>query len=191
MPNYTPWGDLPQVTFRTPPVDKTEQQTPAQRIAAFQAAQVLREIGKDPAAIDTASMERKNLRAAFQGFDPENITPAELSRVGKELLSRKLIDNHTAELFERTGQVFDKQGRVLQGDMKMNALEILAGRIAEMTLNERRGDPYAKMLRPDYVKAIHVLQNLQAFGSTGDSFAASRYKEQLRTGAIKPDTEKK
>lgn len=190
MSKFHIWGDLPQVTFKTPPTDKTEQKTPAQHIAALEISLVLREIGKDPVAIDTADMERKNLRAMFQGFDPENITPNELSLVGKELLNRKLIDNHTAELFQRTGLEFDKQGRILQADTKMNALDILAGRIAEMATNEMRGDPYAKMLRPDYVKAIHVLQNLQAFGSTGDSFAAARHKAQGKADVIKAHTEK-
>lgn len=191
MSKYTIWGDLPQVTFRTPPTDAAEQKTPLQKIAAFQINLVLREIGKDPVAIDTALMERKNMRGMFQGFDPEKITPAELSRVGKELLSRNLIDNHTAELLDRTGQEFDQQGRVLKGDMKMNALEILAGRIAEMTDKERRGDPYAKMLRPDYVKAIHVLQNLQAFGSTGDTFGAMRHKQEVKLGNTKELPDKK
>lgn len=191
MSKYTIWGDLPQVTLRTPPIDNTEQKTPLQKIAAFQADQVLREIGKDPAAIDTSFMERRNMREMFKGFDPENITPNELSRVGKELLSRKLIDNHTAELLDRTGQEFDTQGRVLKADMRMNALEILAGRIAEMTASERRGDRYAKMLRPDYVKAIHVLQNLQAFGATGDTFGAIKHKEQVKLGLAKADMDKK
>jgi hypothetical protein len=190
MSKFHIWGDLPQVTFKTPPTDKTEQKKPAQHIAALEISLVLREIGKDPIAIDTADMERKNLRAMFQGFDPENITPNELSLVGKELLSRKLIDNHTAELFQRTGLEFDTQGRVLQADTKMNALDILAGRIAEMATNEMRGDPYAKMLRPDYVKAIHVLQNLQAFGSTGDTFAAARHKALGKADVIKAQTEK-
>lgn len=190
MSKYLIWGDLPQVTFRTPPPDAAEQKTPVQKAAALQAAMVLREIGKDPVAIDTSLMERRNMRALFQGFDPEKITPNDLSRVGKELLSRKLIDTHTAELFERTGEAFDSQGRVLKVDMKMNALQILAGRIAEMTDSERRGDPYAKMLRPDYIKAIHVLQNLQAFGSTGDSFSAAYHKDQVRLGHAKRDPDK-
>lgn len=191
MSKHIIWGELPQVTFRTPPTDSADLRTPLQKKAAFQADLVLREIGKDPAAIDTSFMERRNMRGMFRGFDPEKITPNELSRVGKELLSRKLIQSHTAELLDRAGEEFDKQGRVLKGDVRMNALEFLARRIAEMTDNERRGDRYAKMLRPEYVKAIHVLQNLQAFGATGDSYGAIRHKEQVKLGNTKELPDKK
>jgi hypothetical protein len=64
MSKFHIWGDLPPVTFRTPPTDSTEQKTPARHIAALEISLVLREIGKDPIAIDTADMEHKYLRAA-------------------------------------------------------------------------------------------------------------------------------
>lgn len=97
MSKFHIWGDLPPVTFRTPPTDKAEQKTPAQHIAALEISLVLREIGKDPIAIDT----------------------------------------------------------------------------------------------PTWSTKICGLQNLQAFGSTGDGFAPPRHEEQDKTGAVKSEAEKK
>jgi hypothetical protein len=43
--------------------------------------------------------------------------------------------------------------------------------------NSLRGDPYATMLLPDYMRAVHVMQNLHTYATTGDSYASQRAKE--------------
>ena len=44
------------------------------------------------------------------------------------------------------------------------------------------GDPYAQTLMPDYVRAIHVIQNLQAFANSGDSYDMQKSKAAQRDG---------
>lgn len=47
------------------------------------------------------------------------------------------------------------------------------------------GDPYANALLPDYIKTIHILQNLQVFAESGDSYEMRKIKDMESKGLIK------
>jgi len=177
----TSWHTLPTVVIRQPTESK-----PAQASSTAQANRVLQEIGKDPLAIDTEHMSKLKLKSHFKDFDPENISANALSTFGAQLFKFGLIDNHTAELMSKASDEFDKHGLPVNPDKPFNALEFFASRISSMQDNSLRGDPYAKMLLRDYVKAVHVLQNLHTFATTGDSYATRRAREQEKNGGGTP-----
>lgn len=47
------------------------------------------------------------------------------------------------------------------------------------------GDPYAKVLLPDYIRTIHIMQNLQTFAESGDSYDMRKIKDMESKGLIK------
>ncbi|MFJ4141282.1 hypothetical protein [Pseudomonas sp. NPDC089734] len=165
-------GDLPQIVVRTPPV-KTSRNKKSPQLR-----EILREAGStNSGALNMLAMEKKKMKPLFRGFNPELITPKQLSRAGMKLYSGGFIDNHTAELLSRAGDEFDEKGEVRNPDKAINALEFFAGRVAAMKKKALLGDPYSKMLLPDYIKVIHVIQNLHTFASTGTSAEMMKINE--------------
>ncbi|MEE4636234.1 hypothetical protein V2K98_22145 [Pseudomonas alliivorans] len=156
-------GDFPPVTVKTPAARATIK---APRI---QISQVLREVGENALALNSLAMEKRKMKPMFKEFNPEQITPNDLARAGKVLFKAGFIDNHTAELMSRAGDEFDKKGNVLNPDREINALDFFASRILDMKEKSAWGDPYAKLLLPDYTRTIHILKNLAAFARSGDS----------------------
>nr|WP_249584731.1 hypothetical protein [Pseudomonas viridiflava] len=148
-----------------------------------QISQVLREVGENALALNSLAMEKRKMKPMFKDFNPEQITPNDLARAGKVLFKGGFIDNHTAELMSRAGDEFDKKGNVLNPDREINALDFFAGRILDMKEKSAWGDPYAKLLLPDYIRTIHILQNLAAFAQSGDSPEMRKSMVQEQEGA--------
>ncbi|CAM3038926.1 hypothetical protein BZK31_28560 [Pseudomonas floridensis] len=170
------WGDLPQVTIKTPPA-RVDIKKPAVQIS-----QVLRDVGENALALNSFEMEKRKMKPLFKDFNPAQITPEELAKAGMMLYKFGFIDNHTAELMSRAGNEFDAKGKVLNPDKEINALEFFASRIVEMKEKSAWGDPYAKLLVPDYIRAIHIIQNLEAFARSGDSPDMLRIKALEKQG---------
>ncbi|WNW13507.1 hypothetical protein RRX38_20875 [Pseudomonas sp. DTU_2021_1001937_2_SI_NGA_ILE_001] len=175
------WGDLPPFTIKALPARK-EAAAPT----SMQAQQVLSEIGQNALALNALEMEKQRLKPLFKGFNPAHISPKALGEAGMLLFKLGFIDNLTADLMSRTGAEFDAQGKVLNVEQPINALEFLANRIAQMKERTQWGDRYAETLLPDYVRTIHVMQNLQAFAESGDSYEMLKIKAQERNGKRAP-----
>ncbi|MBX8571927.1 hypothetical protein K5D36_19840 [Pseudomonas cichorii] len=170
-------GNLPQLVVKKPPIQNTAKSQ------KHEISKILNEVtGTNLGAISLLTMEKRKMKPLFKGFNPEQITPKELTRAGMRLYNGGFIDNHTAELLSRTGDEFDKQGKAVNPDKQINALEFFAERIAEMKSKALMGDPYAQILLPDYVKAIHVMQNLYTFATTGTSMEMMKIKEAEKLG---------
>lgn len=172
------WGDIPAITIR--PVVTIDP--PRKRSADVNS--LLSEIGENPAALNTTKMEIGKLKPMFKDFNPEQITPAALDKVGKQLYSFGLVDNLTADLLSRVALEFDKYGNPAKPDEEINALEFFARQIEGMKDKSYGGDGYARMLLPDYVRAVHVLRCLQDFGSKGESFDSVARKRLEQKGDI-------
>ena len=172
MSTFRIWSDLPAVLIRQPP-----ESTVPKASATTLTHSILLEIGENPIALDAEFMDTLKLKPLLKGFNPEEITPHELSQLGGQLYKCGLIDNHTAELMDKAGTEFDRDGLPMNPDVKINALDFFAGRISAMKDNSLRGDPYATMLLSDYIRAVHVMQNLHTYATTGDSYASQRAKE--------------
>ncbi len=173
------WGDFPPVNVAAPPERVKVQK------AAAQVTQVLQEVGESSIALNALAMEKRKMKPLFKGFNPEQITPNDLNRAGMILYKFGMIDNHTAELMSRAGDEFDKKGKVIDPSKEINALEFFANRIIEMKEKALNGDPYAKALLPDYIKTIHIMQNLQAFADSGDSYEMRKIKDMENKGLMK------
>lgn len=173
------WGDLPPFEIQTPPPRVKNKK------ASVQVSQVLREVGENAIALNSFEMEKRKLKPLFKDFNPEQITPRQLGKAGMMLYKFGFIDNHTAELLNRAGDEFDKKGNVLNADKEMNALEFLAGRIIDMKEKTSMGDPYANVLLPDYIRAIHIIQNLHVFAQSGDSPDIRKIRNDEKNG-VKP-----
>jgi hypothetical protein len=157
------WGELPPIR-----VNMTAKLAEPQK-ATVLASQVLREIGDNVIALNSVEMEKRRMKPLFHGFDPEQISSRELARAGTLLFKSGFIDNLTAQLMSSAGEEFDKEGNVVDPEKKLNALEFFAGRIARIQEKTLMGDPYAKALLPDYIRTVHVIQNLYTFVNSGDS----------------------
>lgn len=175
----TMWGDLPPVTIAAPP-ERLKFKT-----AAEQVGQVLQEVGENAVALNSLAMEKRRMKPLFKGFNPEQITPKDLNRAGMILFKFGMIDNLTAELMSRAGDEFDKKGKLVDPSKEINALEFFANRIIEMKEKAMGGDPYAKVLLPDYIRTIHIMQNLQTFAESGDSYDMRKIKDMENKGLIK------
>ncbi|RMV65425.1 hypothetical protein [Pseudomonas coronafaciens] len=173
------WGEFPQLTFAEPPARITLKKAEAQ------VGKVLQDIGENSIALNALAMEKRKMKPLFKGFNPEQITPKDLNRAGMILYKFGMIDNHTAELFSRTGDEFDKSGKLVDASKEINAVEFFAKQIIEMKERVLGGDPYAKLLLPDYIKAIHIMQNLQAFAESGDSREMLKIKDMEKNGLVK------
>lgn len=170
------WGELPPVSVKTPPA-RVDIKKPTAQIS-----QVLQEVGENAIALNSLEMEKRKMKPLFKDFNPEQITPKQLNQAGMILYKFGFIDNHTAELLSRAGDEFDKKGNLVNQDKEFNALEFFAGRILEMKGKADWGDPYAKVLVPDYIRAIHVMQNLQVFAHSGDSYDMLKIKALEKQG---------
>ncbi len=170
------WGDFPPVTIKQPAA-RIDPKRPTAQIS-----QVLAEVGENAIALNSFEMEKRRMKPLFKGFNPEQITPKELGRAGMILFKAGFIDNHTAEIRSRAGNEFDSKGKVLNPDQEINALEFFASRIVDMKEKSDSGDPYAKILVPDYIRAIHIIQNLQAFAESGDSYDMLKIKALEKQG---------
>ena len=93
------WGDLPPFTIKPSSSIKKSAVSPS----SAQAFQVLSEVGENAIALNSLAMEKSNMKKLFKGFDPEHITPRELSKAGTLLYKNGFIDNLTAALMNRTG----------------------------------------------------------------------------------------
>ncbi|KPW91595.1 MULTISPECIES: hypothetical protein [Pseudomonas syringae group] len=173
------WGDFPPVSVAAPPERVKVKK------AAAQVTQVLQEVGENSIALNSLAMEKRKMKPLFKGFNPEQITPKDLNRAGMILYKFGMIDNHTAELMSRAGDEFDKQGKLVDPSKEINALEFFANRIIDMKEKALSGDPYANALLPDYIKTIHILQNLQVFAESGDSYEMRKIKDMENKGLIK------
>ncbi|KKY56661.1 hypothetical protein ACDH60_24440 [Pseudomonas ficuserectae] len=173
------WGDLPPVTVAAPPERLKLKK------AAAQVSQVLQEVGENAVALNSLAIEKRRMKPLFKGFNPEQITPKDLNRAGMILYKFGMIDNHTAELMSRAGDEFDKKGKLVDPSKEINALEFFANRIIEMKEKAMSGDPYAKVLLPDYIRTIHIMQNLQTFAESGDSYEMRKIKDMENKGLVK------
>ncbi|OUM07433.1 hypothetical protein BW686_10990 [Pseudomonas syringae] len=173
------WGDFPPLTFAEPPPRISIKK------AAAQVGHVLQEVGENALALNALAMEKRKMKPLFKGFNPAQITPKDLNRAGMILYKFGMIDNHTAELMSRTGDEFDKKGNLVDPSKEINALEFFAKRIIDMKEKALSGDPYAKILLPDYIKTIHIMQNLQTFAESGDSYDMRKIKDMERKGLVK------
>jgi hypothetical protein len=172
------WGELPQMSIRPSAI------APVAKERRADVARFLSEIGSNDAALNTFRMEQGKLKPLFKDFDPEKITPAGLEKVGKQLYSFGLIDNLTADLFGRAALEFDKKGNPRKPDEEINALEFFAQQVEGMKDKSYTGDKYAKMLLPDYIRAVHVMMCLQDFGSKGEGFDSIVRKKREADGEI-------
>ncbi|MDC3736175.1 hypothetical protein KDL27_10350 [Pseudomonas syringae pv. syringae] len=173
------WGDFPPVNVAAPPERVKVKK------AAAQVTQVLQEVGENSIALNSLAMEKRKMKPLFKGFNPEQITPKDLNKAGMILYKFGMIDNHTAELMSRAGDEFDKNGKLVDPSKEINALEFFANRIIDMKEKALSGDPYANVLLPDYIKTIHILQNLQVFAESGDSYEMRKIKDMENKGLIK------
>ncbi|SMS11914.1 hypothetical protein CFBP1590__4328 [Pseudomonas viridiflava] len=171
------WGDLPPFTVKMP---EARAVIKAHKV---QISQVLREVGENALALNSLAMGKRKMKPMFKDFNPEQITPKDLSRAGMVLFKAGFIDNHTAELMSRAGDEFDNKGNVLNPDREINALEFFAGRIVDMKEKSAWGDPYAKLLLPDYIRTIHIIQNLAAFAQSGDSYDMRKFEALEKEGS--------
>jgi hypothetical protein len=170
------YANMPQVII------KPRLEDPSLKKASADTNRILLEIGEDPVALNTLSMEQNKLRPLFKDFDAEQVSPEELGNVGKQLLAFGLIDNLTADLMGRAALEFDKDGKISHPDVKINALEFFAKRIDEMQTKVLTGDKYSKLLLPDYIKTVHVMKNLQVFASTGDTYGTMALNKRIKNG---------
>ncbi|WP_248797836.1 hypothetical protein [Pseudomonas sp. MWU13-2105] len=146
---------------------------PADRAKAVnaKAQQVLRDLGKDPLALDTGKMSKDKLRSNFKGFDPSSVSPDQLGKISSFLKERGLISPFTASLMLNAGEQFDKFGVQKKPTEKFNALEYFATQISTIQDRSLNGSQFSNYMVPEYKRAINVLQNLQQFGSTGASMS--------------------
>ncbi|KPZ27533.1 hypothetical protein ALO38_200079 [Pseudomonas coronafaciens pv. zizaniae] len=47
------------------------------------------------------------------------------------------------------------------------------------------GDPYAKVLLPDYIRTIHNMKNLQTFAESADRYEMRKIKDMEDEGLVK------
>jgi hypothetical protein len=175
---FTIWGELPQ--FNVKPV-KAAVVPPR----AIETEKMLMEVGHNVSALNTTRMELGGLKPLFKGFDAEKITPANLERVGKTLFAYGFIDNMTADLMARAALEFGSDGKPLKPDEEIDALQFFARELDSMDTKALRGDKYATMLKPDYVRTVHVMRCLQDFVSTGDTFDVVERKRREKEGELK------
>ncbi|WP_445178190.1 hypothetical protein [Pseudomonas sp. McL0111] len=125
--------------------------------------QMLTMVGNDPNALNTAEMDKQNLRKQIKGFDPTNVTAKQLGNLSSFLRGRGLISEVTSISLFNAGDKFDRFG-VQDPDAKFDALAYFATQLDAIQTNGLNGNFYGKALIPEYKKAIYVLQNLKTYG---------------------------
>lgn len=159
------------------------KQDAAKSVSSSKVNQILREVGNKPGVLDTVAMQRFGLQKAFQGFDAKAVSPQDLGLVSKNLYALGLIDKTTAGLLVSAGTSLDAVGNQTAPTVKMNALTYFASRIDSLRSANVNGNEYGFHVVPDYIKAIHVLQNLDAFAKEGES-AASVLRQQFGNNSV-------
>jgi hypothetical protein len=172
------WGDMPPVVVKP-------MKAPVLPPRAIETEKMLMEVGHNVSALNTDKMEIGGLKPLFKGFDAEKITPANLEKVGKTLFAYGFIDNMTADLMSRAALEFDKNGQPLKPDEEIDALQFFARELDSMNTKALKGDKYATMLKPDYVRTVHVMRCLQDFVSKGDTFDVVERKRREKEGELK------
>lgn len=172
------WGDMPPVVVKP-------MKAPVLPPRAIETEKMLMEVGHNVSALNTDKMEIGGLKPLFKGFDAEKITPANLEKVGKTLFAYGFIDNMTADLMSRAALEFDKNGQPLKPDEEIDALQFFARELDSMNSKALKGDKYATMLKPDYVRTVHVMRCLQDFVSKGDTFDVVERKRREKEGELK------
>lgn len=173
------WDVLPQVSIKP----RTKKPETAPR--PLDTMKMLTEIGENVSALNTDKMQANKMKPLFKDFDPEKITPANLDKVGKTLFAYGLVDNLTAELFGRAANEFDANGKPAKPDEEFDALLFFARQLDSMNINSLRGDKYATMLKPDYIRAVHVMRRLHDFVSKGDTYDVQEQKRREDKGELK------
>lgn len=176
--SFVIWGELPP--FNVKPV-----KAPVVPPRAIETEKMLMEVGHNVSALNTTRMELGGLKPLFKGFDAEKITPANLEKVGKTLFAYGFIDNMTADLMSRAALEFDKDGKPVKPDEEFDALQFFARQLDSMNTKALGGDKYATMLKPDYVRTVHVMRCLQDFVSKGDTLDVVERKRREKEGELK------
>ncbi|PNB73044.1 hypothetical protein C1X64_16950 [Pseudomonas sp. GW456-E7] len=127
--------------------------------------QMLNLVGSNPVALDTAKMDKMEMRKQMKGFDPSNISVKSLGTLSVFLKERGLISDVTAVTLSNAGDKFDRFG-IKDPDAKFNALEYFAIQLDNIQSNSLKGNKYANYLIPEFKKAIYVLQNLETYGKS-------------------------
>ncbi|MFJ2710676.1 hypothetical protein ACIOZM_07265 [Pseudomonas sp. NPDC087346] len=125
--------------------------------------QMLTKVGNDPNVLNTAEMDKQNLRKQIKGFDPTNVSAKQLGNLSSFLRGRGLISEVTSISLFNAGDKFDRFG-VQDPDAKFDALAYFATQLDAIQTNGLNGNYYGKALIPEYKKAIYVLQNLKTYG---------------------------
>ena len=126
--------------------------------------QMLAAVGNNPNALNIAKMDELKIHKNVKGFDPENISPKQLGNLSAFLRTKGLISDITSMTLINAGDKFDRFGIQSDPDAKFNALEYFATQLTVIQGNSIKGDKYASGMIPEYKTAIHVLQNLKAYG---------------------------
>jgi hypothetical protein len=127
--------------------------------------QMLTLVGSNPVELDTAKMDKMEMRKQMKGFDPTNISVKSLGTLSVFLKERGLISDVTAVTLSNAGDKFDRFG-IKDPDAKFNALEYFATQLDNIQSNNLKGNKYANYLIPEFKKAIYVLQNLETYGKS-------------------------
>ena len=127
--------------------------------------QMLALVGSNPVELDTAKMDKMQLRKQMKGFDPANISVKSMGTLSVFLKERGLISDVTAVTLSNAGDKFDRFG-IKDPDAKFNALEYFATQLDNIQSNNLKGNKYANYLIPEFKKAIYVLQNLETYGKS-------------------------
>jgi len=126
--------------------------------------QMLDLVGNDPNALNKTRMDELKIFKNVKGFDPTNVSAAQLGGMSNFLLSTGLISDVTALTLSNAGDKFDRFGIQSDPDAKFNALEYFATQLDAIQQNALKGNKYGAYLIPQYKKAIYVLQNLKTYG---------------------------
>jgi hypothetical protein len=132
--------------------------------------QMLTLVGSNPVELDTAKMDKMEMRKQMKGFDPTNISVKSLGTLSVFLKERGLIRDVTAVTLSNAGDKFDRFG-IKDPDAKFNALEYFASQLDNIQSNNLKGNKYANYLIPEFKKAIYVLQNLETYGKSNGPMA--------------------
>ncbi|MFJ3468797.1 hypothetical protein [Pseudomonas sp. NPDC090201] len=124
--------------------------------------------------LDIHALERMGLGQSFAQFDMSAITPTELGLVSKNLYALGLIDKTTANLMVVAGTSLDAMGNQTHPDQKMNALDFFSARIHSLRTAGAGSNEYGFHVVPDYIKTVHVLQNLDDFAQAQRSQRGAR-----------------
>ena len=133
--------------------------------------QMLDLVGNDPNALNKTKMDQLKIFKNVKGFDPVNVSAAQLGGISNFLLSNGLISDVTALTLSNAGDKFDRFGIQSDPEAKFNALEYFATQLDGIQQNSLNGNKYGAFLIPEYKKAIYVLQNLKTYGMGNGSTA--------------------